>query len=209
MARPKYNVGDIVASYCGAHGSVELSWSPNLPGVLRQDLQAEPFNVGLRSLDLQTVVWEPPSVPGYDGFLLRRFCSLLIYSKPGVGLFAGIHKTSLEDRSIQSAWYPIKQGPRLTMTRIWLGDRYVRVPTDWLLTPEETLAVATHFWETQGDLWSGLTWTEQQALDWRFHLHPEDDIWNKGEPFQGPASQTVLTAEEVFQKLGLSWDDFL
>jgi hypothetical protein len=100
---------------------------------------------------------------------------------------------------------PTLDGPRSQMVRIWVGQHYRRLPLEFLVTKEQALEVVRHFMDTQGELWPGLRWTAEDALDWQLRVSPEDDFYRPDEPATRSASQRSLPLEEVIAALRPSY----
>lgn len=100
---------------------------------------------------------------------------------------------------------PMRPGERKTMSRIWVGLRYRRVPIECLLDPQLVPSIVRYYLEHPGQLYPEITWQNEEAIDWKFQLSPEDDWFDPAEPETRPASQSSVSKDEVLRRLQASY----
>ena len=188
---------------CGA--TLRLQWDISVGRQVVSELSIDDLKGGAQFVSLHQHSNRKVS----DVYTERR-CECIAY----VNLFGHANGVFVETRYVypdgvekpfrEIGYCPLKDGPWEQMSRIWVGQHYRRIPLQFFVTPEEAVAIVEYFCNTKGERWPGVNWIEEETMNWKLRVSPEDDFYDEREPQTRPVSQTSPTLDVIRERLDLA-----
>ncbi|MGN6544083.1 MAG: hypothetical protein ACTHK7_03475 [Aureliella sp.] len=161
-------------------------------------------------IDIILIHEERNIVPGTTFFAECILIHLTLWRQVG-RWFAeiGVHYPDGEDQPDRYVCYfcnKFESGQ--LMTRAWMGQNYVRVLLNSLLSDQDAIEIATWFSDTRGGKWPERTWYSEKDAGWYMYLGPEDDWHNAQDPAIRPAWRVPLPDFETLRQQDKDWNNY-